>query len=52
MLHGRHDESVDYQISERFAQNRPNVELVLYASDHQLLDMLEHMWERVRRFAL
>lgn len=52
VLHGRRDESVDYRLSERFAENRPNVELVLYDSDHQLLDMLEPMWERVRDFAV
>lgn len=52
VLHGRRDESVDYRLSERFAQGRPNVELIIYDSDHQLLDVLEPMWERVRRFAL
>ena len=54
VLHGRRDESVDYRLSERFAEGRKNmsreVELVIYESDHQLLDVLDSMWERVRSF--
>jgi pimeloyl-ACP methyl ester carboxylesterase len=50
VIHGRRDESVDYQLSVRFCEGRSNAELVLYDSDHQLLDMLEPMWERVRTF--
>ena len=49
-IHGRYDQSVDHQLSVRFAEGRSNVELVLYESDHQLLDVLEPMWERVREF--
>jgi len=50
VFHGRRDESVDCRLSEQFAAGRPNVELVLFDSDHQLLDVLEPMWERVRAF--
>jgi pimeloyl-ACP methyl ester carboxylesterase len=50
VIHGRRDESVDYQLSERFCEGRANAELVLYDSDHQLLDMLDPMWERVTSF--
>jgi pimeloyl-ACP methyl ester carboxylesterase len=50
VIHGRRDESVDYQLSVRFCEGRSNAELVLYDSDHQLLDMLDPMWERVRAF--
>ena len=50
VIHGRHDQSVDHRLSVRFAEGRPNVELILYDSDHQLLDVLEPMWERVREF--
>ncbi len=50
VLHGRRDESVDYHLSERFAEGRANVELILYDSDHQLLDMLEPMWSAVEKF--
>ena len=52
VLHGRADESVPYRLSERFAEGRPNAELVLYDSDHQLLSVLEPMWDRVREFVL
>ena len=50
VMHGRRDQDVDHQLSVRFAEGRPNAELVLYDSDHQLLDVLEPMWERVRDF--
>ena len=50
VLHGRRDQAVDHQLSVRFAESHPNVELILYDSDHQLLDVLEPMWERVRDF--
>ena len=50
VLHGRRDDSVDFRLSERFAESRPNVELEIYDSDHQLLDVLEAMWGRVERF--
>jgi pimeloyl-ACP methyl ester carboxylesterase len=50
VIHGRRDESVDYKLSERFCEGRANAELVLYDSDHQLLDMLDPMWERIRSF--
>ncbi|MGB1287557.1 MAG: YqiA/YcfP family alpha/beta fold hydrolase [Aggregatilineales bacterium] len=38
IFHGTNDESVDYQQSVRFAENRENVTLNLLDSDHQLLD--------------
>jgi pimeloyl-ACP methyl ester carboxylesterase len=50
VIHGRRDESVDYQLSVRFCEGRANAELVLYDSDHQLLDVLDPMWERVTNF--
>ena len=50
VIHGRRDESVDYQLSVRFCEGRSTAELVLYDSDHQLLDMLDPMWERVSSF--
>jgi len=50
VIHGRRDESVDYQLSVRFCEGRANAELVLYDSDHQLLDVLAPMWEQVTKF--
>ena len=52
VLHGRRDQSVDHRLSVRFAEGHPNVELILYDSDHQLLDVLEPMWERVGDFVI
>ncbi len=50
VFHGRNDDTVDYRLSVSFAQGRSNVELVLFDSDHQLLSVLEPLWERVREF--
>jgi len=50
VIHGRADETVDHRLSVRFAEARPNAEVVLYDSDHQLLNVLEEIWERVRKF--
>ena len=50
VMHGRRDDAVDHQLSERFCEGRPNAKLVLYDSDHQLLDVLDSMWERVYGF--
>ncbi len=50
LIHGRRDDTVDHRLSVRFAEGRPNVALVLYDSDHQLVDVLEPMWERIRDF--
>jgi pimeloyl-ACP methyl ester carboxylesterase len=50
LLHGRNDETVDHRLSVEFAAARPNVELELLDSDHQLLDVLEPMWARITEF--
>ena len=50
VVHGRADETADHRLSLRFAEGRPNAEVVLYDSDHQLLHVLEEIWERVRKF--
>ncbi len=50
LIHGLRDESVDYRLSERFAVGRENVELMMCGSDHQLLDVLDTIWERVNDF--
>jgi hypothetical protein len=48
ILHGRHDESVPAAVSEQFARARPNVDLELLATDHQMLDQTALIWSRVR----
>ena len=50
IVHGTRDEIVPSRWSQEFAEGRPNVTLRLLDSDHQLLDVLEPMWEAVRRF--
>lgn len=47
VFHGRRDESVDCRLSVEFARTWPNVELVLMDSDHQLLDQLEAIREKL-----
>jgi hypothetical protein len=37
-------------VVRRFAAGRPDRELVVYDSDHQLTDVTPHLWERTRRF--
>lgn len=50
VFHGEHDTVVPAAYSRQFAQERPNVELHVVDSDHELLDVLEPMWDRVRLF--
>ncbi len=52
IFHGRRDEAVDYHLSEQFAAGRHHVELVLFDSDHQLLDVLGPVWARVQTFLM
>lgn len=46
-FHGRLDEVVDPQTVLEFCWGKPNVTLELVDSDHQLLDVLDMIWERV-----
>ncbi len=41
IVHGRHDATVDPELSRTFAATRPNVELVEVDDDHQLLRSLD-----------
>lgn len=50
ILHGTRDEVVDPRCSQEFARTRPNVSLRLLDSDHQLLDVLDPIWEMVDRY--
>lgn len=50
IYHGEHDESVDAEQSRRFASTRPNVDLRVVDSDHQLLDQTDVMWDAVTTF--
>ena len=50
VFHGRYDDAVDPQLSVQFAWGKPQVQLELFDSDHQLLNVLEPIWERVAPF--
>lgn len=50
IFHGRYDEVVDPALSVQFSWGKPQVELELMDSDHQLLNVLEPIWERVAPF--
>jgi len=50
IFHGSRDEVVPIGHSREFAAARPNVRLDVLDSDHELLDVLDRMWEETRRF--
>jgi uncharacterized protein len=50
ILHGIHDDVVPVSISREFAANRPNVTLIEYPSDHQLLDVVDDLITQTRDF--
>jgi len=47
---GRYDDAVPLASVEAFAAKRPERELVVYDAGHQLTEVLEPMWERIRAF--
>lgn len=50
LIHGLRDDVVPPVWSRQYASARPNVELELVDSGHELTDVLDWMWERIRRF--
>lgn len=52
IFHGSHDTSVPAELSRQFAAGHPNVHLEILDSDHELLNVLEPMWERAREFLI
>ena len=50
IFHGRHDEAVPVEYSQEFAAARKNVRLEVLDSDHELLNVLDRMWDGVRQF--
>jgi pimeloyl-ACP methyl ester carboxylesterase len=50
IFHGQRDESVEVEQSIRFASTRPNVDLRVVDSDHQLLDQTDGMWAAAQTF--
>lgn len=47
---GRFDDAVPLASVEAFAARRPQRELVVYDAGHQLTEVLDPMWERIREF--
>jgi len=50
VVHGTRDSVVSPEFSIEFARRRGNARLMLVDSDHQLLDVLERIWEAARTF--
>ncbi len=50
IFHGIRDESVPYRVSLDYLQDHSGTELVLFHSDHSLLDKLDEMWRYMRAF--
>lgn len=50
IIHGRRDDDVNPSLSVEYAWGKPNVDLQLVDSDHQLLDVLPEVWEKVVAF--
>ncbi|MCC6540040.1 MAG: alpha/beta fold hydrolase [Bryobacterales bacterium] len=50
VFHGRADDVVPYELSERFAALMPGAQLRLVDSGHELVDVTEAMWEETCRF--
>lgn len=50
VFQGQHDTSVNPATVQRWAADRPNVELHMLDDDHQLLKSLDKIWRDVERF--
>src|ERR1051326_3864664 len=50
IFHGKHDDVVPARFSEEFAAHHPNARLEMMDSDHQLLNVLAQMGEKVSAF--
>jgi uncharacterized protein len=50
IFHGSGDDVVPVDYVREFAAMRPNVRLEVFDSGHELLDVLDRMWEEMRRF--
>lgn len=50
VLHGRRDESVPCELSEKFCEGCENARLVVLDDDHQLLATIEPIWRETEAF--
>jgi pimeloyl-ACP methyl ester carboxylesterase len=49
-IHGRRDESVPCELSERFCAGRASARLLVLDDDHQLTASVERIWEETEKF--
>lgn len=52
ILHGKSDQTVPLANSQAFVRDHPNSVLVQLASDHELTNVLQQIWEETARFIL
>jgi len=52
IFHGMNDDAVPAQVSSEFVATHPNAHLCLLDSDHELLDVLEIIWQEAAPFLL
>lgn len=50
ILHGRNDDVVPWELSREFAGHNSAAQVDILESDHQLLDVLDFVWDRARAF--
>jgi pimeloyl-ACP methyl ester carboxylesterase len=50
IFHGIHDESVPYQVSIDYLQKNLGARLIIFNSDHGLIDQLDTMWKYLADF--
>ncbi len=50
IFHGLNDDSVPFQLSVDYLRDHPMADLVLFNSDHSLLDKLNEMWDYISVF--
>ncbi|HZT34243.1 MAG TPA: YqiA/YcfP family alpha/beta fold hydrolase [Bryobacteraceae bacterium] len=52
VFHGAQDAAVPVEYSREFCAGHPNARLEVLASDHELLNVLPHIWEQSRQFLI
>ncbi|GAB4375114.1 MAG: alpha/beta fold hydrolase [Calditrichia bacterium] len=50
IFHGIRDDSVPFQLSVEYLQDHPMTDLILFHSDHGLIDKLDLMWKYMGNF--
>ena len=50
LFHGKNDDVVDYRLSEKYMSSYPNLEAYFPDSDHLMIDQLDFIWQKAKRF--